>query len=127
MPKTAPPTRPHNKGTKIRNGEEIAIKVDKPNILSLKHETRILHYLYSANIKHIPPVYWFGKIQESFCLVLPFYQVNLYEYTTKKNVTQKHLNIIIWNMFGMCNIISVSPHNAISIYIYIDSPIIIIG
>jgi len=86
------------KGTKIRNGEEIAIKVDKPNILSLKHETRILHYLYSANIKHIPPVYWFGKIQESFCLVLPFYQVNLYEYTTKKNVTQKHLNIIIWKL-----------------------------
>ena len=86
------------KGIKIRNEEEIAIKIDKPNIMSLKHETRILLYLYSSNIKNIPPVYLFGKIQNSYCLVIPFYQVNLYEYITKKNITLRNLNIILWKL-----------------------------
>ena len=107
------------KGIKIRNEEEIAIKIDKPNVLSLKHETRILQYLYSANIKNIPPVYWFGKIQESYCLVIPFYQVNLQEYITKKNMTQKQLNIIIWKLLEVFESIhkkyvvhrDIKPHN----------------
>ena len=83
------------KGKKIRNGEEIAIKIDKPNVLSLKHEARMLQYLYSSKIKYIPPIYWFGKIQESYCLVLPFYQINLYEYVCRKNISLNTLNIVM--------------------------------
>lgn len=89
------------KGKKIRNGEEIAIKIDKPNVLSLKHEARILQYLYSSNIKYIPPIYWFGKIQESYCLVIPFYQINLYEYICRKNISLNILNTVMWKLLNV--------------------------
>ena len=85
------------KGQNIHTNEEIAIKTDilqnTPTIISrstlkngwstIKHEVSILNYLYSKKTKNIPLIYWYGLYKDSPTLVMPYYEISLYEIFSK--------------------------------------------
>ena len=67
------------KGKNIRNNEYVAIKTEFPE-QTLKHETKMLNYLYSNNCRDIPPVYWYGVFKAQNCLIIPLYDQSLEDY-----------------------------------------------
>lgn len=67
------------KGKNIRNNENVAIKTESPE-QTIKHETKILNYLYSNNCRDIPPVYWYGVFKMCNCLIIPLYDQSLENY-----------------------------------------------
>ena len=67
------------KGKNIRNNEFVAIKTESPE-QTLKHETKMLNYLYSNNCRDIPPVYWYGVFKAQNCLIIPLYDQSLEDY-----------------------------------------------
>jgi len=79
------------KGRNIRTGEKVVMKTEPQNIefSSLKHESNILNLLYSKSCRNIPPIYWYGVIENPSrrILVMPFYNESLEQFalTTKMN------------------------------------------
>ena len=72
------------KGISLKTGEFIAIKVETylsedAKIGILKRETSILNYL-GKDCLNIPKIHWFGKVRDSACLVIPFYDYSLYQW-----------------------------------------------
>lgn len=88
------------KGKNIRNGEHIAIKTEYPE-QTLKHETKMLNYLYSNGCRDIPPVYWYGIHNLQNSLIIPLYELSLEEYRElnyqmfSKDVFLKKINQIM--------------------------------
>jgi len=73
---------------------KVAIKFENPNaIKSLKHETKMLNYLYSNKIRTIPAIYWYGLYGELPCLVIPYYKHSLANYIETRGTA--HLNKIM--------------------------------
>jgi len=73
---------------------EVAIKFENPNAMkSLKHETKILNYLYSNKIRTIPAIYWYGLYGELPCLVIPYYKHSLTTYIERRGTA--YLNKIM--------------------------------
>ena len=68
-------------GKNIKTDQKVAIKREKVSsqFSTLKHEVSILKYLYDHKVKHIPIVQWFGKIENFFYFVMPFYDCSLYD------------------------------------------------
>jgi serine/threonine protein kinase len=71
-------------GENKRTGEAVAIKIEKvENKLmgSIKHETQILQYLYDKGIRSVPPIYWYGTVNNDFqkypAMIIPHYTCNL--------------------------------------------------
>lgn len=93
------------KGINIKNPDEIvAIKIEKnTEMKSLKHETRILNYLYLNKIRKIPAIYWYGLYNHCQCIVLTYYECTLAEYIIKKSPDNHIINGI---MVKMVDIIS---------------------
>jgi casein kinase 1 len=68
-------------GKNINTNESVAIKFENPNMnKSLKHETKILNYLYSNKVRKIPAIYWYGNYSSLTCLVITYYEKSLLEY-----------------------------------------------
>lgn len=69
------------KGRNIRTGEPVVLKTEPINTpySSIKHESNILNILYSKSCRNIPPIYWYGTIEEPpvRLLVIPFYNESL--------------------------------------------------
>ena len=57
----------------------------KSNNLSsnITYEARILNYLYNKKCKNIPLIYWYGLHKESPALVMPFYEISVYDMFTR--------------------------------------------
>ena len=93
------------KGKHIKKSEEIvAIKIEKDSVMkSLKHETRILNYLYSNKIRKIPAIYWYGLFDHCQCIVFTYYECSLADYIIRKLPDE---NIINGIMVKMADIIS---------------------
>ena len=83
------------KGIYEKTGEQVAIKMDLTRPSTLKHETRILQYLFMEGVKKIPPIYWFGVHEENPCVVMPLFECSLYDYKNK-GVNTFSLNKIMW-------------------------------
>jgi len=69
------------KGRNIRTGELVVLKTEPKNTThsSIKHESNILNILYSKSCRNIPPIYWYGTMEEPpvRLLVIPFYEESL--------------------------------------------------
>ena len=75
------------KGYKIKDNKDIVVKFDKSEINIIKHETFILNYLSSKNVKFIPNVIYYGIYNDVPILILPYYKYNLQEFI---NINNEH-------------------------------------
>lgn len=106
-------------GTYDKTGEQVAIKVDLSRPSTLKHETRILQYLFMEGVKKIPHIYWFGLYEESPCVVMTLFECSLYDYRQRGNTEPERLNKIGWILLDIFENIhkhgvlhrDVKPHN----------------
>lgn len=73
------------KGYKIKNKQPIVIKFDKSGVNLIKHETFILNYLHSKNVKFIPYVIYYGIYKNTPILILPFYKYDLIQFLNENN------------------------------------------
>lgn len=89
-------------GNTIKTQELVAIKLEK-NDITLKHETKILNYLYSKQCRKIPPVYWYGTCYNHNCLVIPYYEISLFDYMKTNRMEFSNITKI---MIQMINIFS---------------------
>ena len=89
-------------GHHYKTGEHVAIKTELHENTSLRHETRILQYLYSKGVRKIPPIYWYGLYDVYQVLILPFYSCNLETYYKKKVCTSLQVNAIIIKCLDIC-------------------------
>jgi casein kinase 1 len=95
------------KGRNIHTNEFIALKIDttttdryskNTNISSnIKYEARILNYLYNKKCKQIPLIYWYGLYKGSPALVMPYYNVSLYDICTRSLHNSSKYNHAIEN------------------------------
>jgi serine/threonine protein kinase len=85
------------KGENLGNGEFVAIKFENPGEMkSLKHETKILNYLYSNKVRQIPAIYWYGLYGNLPCLVITYYERSLESYIASiHNHNSSHNNSIL--------------------------------
>ena len=82
------------RGEHERTKELVAVKMenkDTPYPL-LKREASILNHLYSLGSRNTPSVYWFGPWNDSLCMVLPLYDVSLYERRKQKEIAVDTVN-----------------------------------
>lgn len=85
----------HNK----KNDEVVAIKIEKNSEMkSLKHETKILNYLYTNKVRRIPAIYWYGLYNGLQCVVMSFYECSLADYIVKKQLDFHKINGIMVKM-----------------------------
>lgn len=89
-------------GHHYKTGEHVAIKTELHENTSLRHETRILQYLYSKGVRKIPPIYWYGMYDIYQVLILPFYSCNLETYYKKKTISTAQINAIIIKCLDIC-------------------------
>lgn len=86
------------KGTHLRKNDEIvAIKIEIRS-KSLKHEVKILNYLYTNKIRTIPAIYWYGNYNENPCLIMTYYECSLSQYMEKKFLNNIKINGIMYKM-----------------------------
>jgi len=83
------------KGMNMKNENEyVAIKIET-NSKSLKHETKILNYLYFNKIRKIPAIYWYGIHENNPCLIMTYYECSLLDYIQKKPLDMNKINGIM--------------------------------
>jgi serine/threonine protein kinase len=108
-----------HQGTYEKTGEPIAIKLDLSRPSTLKHETRILQYLFMEGVKKIPHIYWFGVHNENPCVVMTLFECSLYDYRLKGVAEPERLTKIGWLLLDIFENIhkhgvlhrDVKPHN----------------
>lgn len=84
------------KGINIKTQEPVAIKIERESSIKfLKHETTILNYLYRNGCRNIPTVYWYGQYQSNICLIMPFYECSLYDYSKREQMTNNQIEQIM--------------------------------
>lgn len=74
------------KGKTIDSSETVAIKFENPGMKSLKHETKILNYLYSNKVRVIPAIYWYGLYNTLPCLIMTYYEYSLKTYFERNSI-----------------------------------------
>ena len=84
------------------SGRNVAIKTELRNqdYRSIKHEVKIMNYLFRNNFKQLPMIYWYGNYQTLVCLVMTYYEDTLEKYiktqpliTTKNNIMIQCIHI----------------------------------
>lgn len=91
------------KGKSITTNDTVAIKFENPGMKSLKHETKILNYLYSNKVRIIPAIYWYGLYNTIPCLIMTYYEYSLKTYF-ERNTTEK-LDKIMANLIRILSIL----------------------
>jgi serine/threonine protein kinase len=88
------------------HGDPVAIKLEMTKNLTapslLKHESMILHYLYSKSCQNIPSIRWYGDVTANFhqgkqpttnkiyALVIPYYSMDLTTFLTTFSQGDNH-------------------------------------
>jgi len=78
-----------------RNGNYVAVKQNTSSFNMLRRESTILNYLHQKSVKNVPPVIYYGKDEDLFYLIIPFYSYDLYDYIEKKKPSLEHIKIIM--------------------------------
>jgi len=109
------------KGINQKTREHVAVKIEHIHSPAkiLKHETTILNYLYRNGCRSAPAVYWYGQYKEQPCLVMPFYDCSLFDYSQKHKLSMNQINALMLNIFNMLENIhshfvihrDIKPHN----------------
>jgi len=83
------------KGIIEKKNTHVAIKIESLDAAnSIKHEVRIINYLYSKGVNRIPQVYWYGIFKEQHrCLVMKYYETSLIDFINSKE-SNKHVILI---------------------------------
>jgi len=104
------------KGKNIKNGEYVAIKMEKKDVLykSVKHETNIINYLFQKKCSYIPKIYWYGLYDKYTCLVITYFSHSLQDYYEKKGViANTKMNILM----SQCVEILENIHNCFIVHL----------
>lgn len=88
------------KGKDKKDGP-VAIKIEYGEIDSLKHEVKMINYLYNYGVRKIPCIYWYGKHNTHPCLVLSYYDCCLSDYIKNREMTVLLANKIIVKMISI--------------------------
>jgi casein kinase 1 len=83
------------KGLYEKKNEPIAIKIEYGNMQTLKHEVKMMNYLYTHGVRKIPSIYWYGIHNTHPCLVLTFYECSLMDYIKTREMTIQRTNAIM--------------------------------
>jgi serine/threonine protein kinase len=89
------------KGYHIKNKKELVAIKKEIDSKSLKHEVKILNYLYSNKIRKIPAIYWYGNDNECTYLIMTMFDYPLSEYLKKKVLDTSKINGIMWKMIDI--------------------------
>jgi serine/threonine protein kinase len=74
----------------------VAVKQNTSSYNMLRREATIIQYLCQKNISNIPRVLYYGKIEDIFYLVIPFYSHNLHDYFEQKRPSREHTKLLIY-------------------------------
>jgi casein kinase 1 len=77
------------KGIIEKKNIQVAIKLESLENGSIKHEARIINYLYSKGVNKIPQIYWYGIFNEHRCLIMNYYEINLVDFIHTKDPTKR--------------------------------------
>mgnify|MGYP003337961787 CR=1 FL=1 len=83
------------KGRYEKKREHVAIKIEYGNLQTLKHEVKMMSYLYTHGVRKIPSIYWYGNYNQHPCLVLTFYECSLIDYIKSREMTIQRTNSIL--------------------------------
>ena len=83
------------KGQYEKKREHVAIKIEYGKLQTLKHEVKMMNYLYTHGVRKIPSIYWFGNYNQYPCLVLTFYECSLVDYIKTREMTIQRTNFIV--------------------------------
>ena len=77
-------------GKDLETGESVAIKCEFSNTeySTIKHEVKIMTYLYKNGFKKLPRIYWYGVENPYNILVMSYYDCNLENY--RETMIEKH-------------------------------------
>lgn len=108
-------------GINTKTNEIVALKFEdkRTNFKLLKRETSILNYLYEHNSRNTPSVYWYGQLTNYVCIVIPFYDCSLYEYSKIKTISESQLDSLMVQCIHILETIhtnmvihrDIKPHN----------------
>ena len=77
-------------GKKRHCDEYVALKVeynDSPYKM-IKHEVKMLHYLYENGCQNIPSIFWFGQYETHLCMAMSYYDCSFEEYIQTDSIQQ---------------------------------------
>lgn len=82
-------------------GEPVAIKRESisSQILSIKHETKIMTHLFQNRFRKLPFVYWYGSQNAFQYLVMTYYDCSLDEYVKSNKFNS---DFILEKLFSQC-------------------------
>lgn len=93
------------KGISLKTGDFVAIKIERvyreeeegakeqgDAIRILKRETTLLNYL-GKDCRNVPKIYWFGNVGNAACLILPFYEYSLYDWSKMTSLEYKLMKV----------------------------------
>jgi serine/threonine protein kinase len=76
--------------------EQVAIKLEYGSMNTLKHEVKMMNYLFTNGVRKIPYIYWYGIHEEVPCLVLSYYECSLFEYVKiKTSISTTKMDILM--------------------------------
>ena len=94
--------RRSNENTKVddpivynKTREPVAIKIEYGGIQSLKHEVKMMNYLATSGVKHIPNIYWYGIHNSQPCLIFTLYECSLFDYMNQKTMSVEKMNMLM--------------------------------
>lgn len=79
------------------NGDLVAIKTESivQQYRSIKHEVKMMNYLFRNKFEKLPMIYWYGNHKNLVCLVMTYYECSLENYLHSHNDTNNKNNIMI--------------------------------
>lgn len=72
------------------NGKPVAVKTEPHGqpVQSIKHEAKMMNYLFRNKTKNLPMIYWYGNHKNHICLVMTYYECSLDHYV--KQMTENN-------------------------------------
>jgi len=69
-------------GENKQNHDLVAIKTEaiQQQYRSIKHEVKMMNYLFRNKFEKLPMIYWYGNYQNLVCLVMTYYESSLTNY-----------------------------------------------
>ena len=85
--------REYVKNDEIVNlANKIKTELSNNEYSSIKHEVKMMNYLFRNNFKQLPMIYWYGIHQNLTCLVMSYYECSLEMFV--KSLKTKNYKVI---------------------------------
>jgi len=97
------------KGLQIKTRNPVAIKMEIDHIQTLRHETRVIQYLYKKGVRKIPDILWYGSFRNRPCIVMKYYEMSLHDLARK--LTSDNLYVILYKILRQILVIMQHIHS----------------